>query len=118
MWRDLGGRPLDAPFCIDVTLPRFPTPTKDRVAIKDIADTSCPEKAVRRAFESDERKGGFILSDPSRFLSWETGIFQLSPATFVSAFTRLEVTAIGYNSELCPHPVGSARSAAFYYLYK
>ena len=48
MYGETGGGPLDAPFCTDVTLPRFPPPTKRRAYATGKATSSCPRKTVRR----------------------------------------------------------------------
>ena len=49
--RGLGGGPLDAPLCTDVTLPRFALPAKGRAKV------------------------GVFLSESSFFSPWGTGVF-------------------------------------------
>ena len=102
MWRDLGAGPY-APFCIDMTLPRLPTPTKDKECKKGYKLTPPVPRRLYVACLSPASQGGVLFCRNSAvFIFCETGVFRLNSATFVSLLTRLEAAAIEYGSELCP----------------
>ena len=76
-------------------------------------DASCPEKAVRRVFESGERKGDLFYRNPAVFILGSPG-FSTETGYLCFLTYETQATAIEYSSELCPHPVDNAGSAAFY----
>ena len=115
MWRDLGGGPLDAPFCIDVTLPRLPTPTGQRGApplVSPIQRRLCAaylSPASEREFYFVGAQLFFILGN--RGFSAEPGYFCLPTYEAQSGGSRVQLRVV-------PHTIDSAGYTTFYHLYK
>ena len=75
VWERPGRRALICPVCTDVTLPRFPPPTKGRAYAIGKATSSSPRKTVRRDLESARAKVAVFLSEASLFHPGFLGFF-------------------------------------------